>query len=195
MDNQIHVLGISGSNRRGSSTRVLVSAVGDGVIDAGGHFELFDLSEYTIPPLDTSVETPTDAQHLTEKVKEADAVVLGTPMYHGSFSGQMKCALDYCGFEELEDTTVGLAAVAGGSFPTPALNHLRISCRSLNAWTLPKEVAVPNVRDNISDGIDGTITNSDLQERAHTIGEELVNYASVPHTVSTNLADQNQGAD
>jgi hypothetical protein len=51
-------------------------------------------------------------------------------------------ALDYCGFDEFEDTTVGLLAVAGGSFPVSALDHLRTVCRAVNAWVLPHQAAI-----------------------------------------------------
>ena len=32
----------------------------------------------------------------------AVAVVLGTPMYHGSYASALKTALDYCGFDEFK---------------------------------------------------------------------------------------------
>jgi NAD(P)H-dependent FMN reductase len=68
-------------------------------------------------------------------------------VYHGSYSGVLKNAMDYCGFDEFEDTTVGLLAVSGGSFPTGALEHLRLVCRAVNAWVLPHQAAIPSARE------------------------------------------------
>jgi NAD(P)H-dependent FMN reductase len=86
---------------------------------------------------------PYFAREIKGRIAEADGVVLCTPVYHGSYSSGIKCVLDHCGFEEFEDTTVALAAVSGGAFPTSALNQLRIVSRSLNAWVIPKTSCHP----------------------------------------------------
>jgi len=37
-------------------------------------------------------------------------------MYHGSYSSTLKTALDYCGFEEFEDKTVGSSRSPAADF-------------------------------------------------------------------------------
>jgi NAD(P)H-dependent FMN reductase len=110
-------------------------------------------------------------------VRAADAVLLATPMYHGSYASPLKTALDYCGFDEFEDTTVGLLAVAGGGFPLPALEHLRTVCRALEAWTLPTQVAVPNSHSALTDA--AAFADEAVAERLADLGRELVAYANV----------------
>ena len=117
-----------------------------------------------------------DAVELRRRLRTADAVLLGTPMYHGSFSSPLKTVLVYSGAEEFEGTTVGLLVVAGGGFPTPALDHLRSVCRTLDAWVLPNQVAVPNSHSQFADG---ELRDSDVRERVETLGAELVRYAGV----------------
>ena len=117
-----------------------------------------------------------DAPALTARVRAADAIMLGTPVYHGSYASTLKTALDYCGFDEFEETTVGLLAVAGGGFPGAALEHLRSVCRTLNAWVLPHQVAIPNVRSVVEAG---TITDDDLAERTRELGRQVVQYADI----------------
>jgi NAD(P)H-dependent FMN reductase len=125
-------------------------------------------------------------------VREADAVLLATPVYHGSYSAPLKNALDYCGFDEFEHTTVGLLAVAGGSFPTTALEHLRSVCRALNAWVLPHQAALPRVSSRFEGG---ELIDETMAERVDTLGVRLVQYAKIEPDPMTVEACENVGAD
>lgn len=193
MSNKQKIVGLVGSERRGSSTEIAVKSVGHGVETTGAEFELITLADYNFPPLKVGSDTPEDASEITEKIRDSDGIILGTPVYHGSFSGSLKCAIDYCGFDEFEGKTVGLVAVAGGSFPTSALMHMRTVCRSLNAWVLPKELAVPNSSDNI-DQEEEEITNDSHKERAVEIGRKLAENAVEEKEMNTELGEENEGA-
>ncbi|PSQ33126.1 FMN reductase [Halobacteriales archaeon QS_9_70_65] len=133
-----------------------------------------------------------DAAALCRRLRAADAVVLGSPVYHGSYSSALKNALDYCGFDEFEETTVGLLCVAGGAFPTTTLDHLRSVARALNAWVLPHQVAVPR-----ADGAfqDRQLENEDVAERVDTLGRRLVEYATIEPDPRTVEAIRNVGAE
>lgn len=183
-----HVVALCGSLRDASKTRVALREVLAAARAAGATTELVDLREYDLPPFDPDERDAGDALELARIVDDADAVVLGTPNYHGSYSAPLKNALDYCGRDEFAGTTVGLLVVAGGEFPTPALEHLRTVARTLNAWTLPTQVAIPSASAQVSE--DG-ITDSDLAERVETLGEQLAAYAGVeqyPDAVGTQAA-------
>jgi len=124
-------------------------------------------------------------------VRSADAVLLATPVYHGSYSSAIKNCLDYCGFDEFENTTVGLLAVAGGSFPVTALEHLRSVCRSLNAWVVPHQAAVPNSSDAL---FDGEFTDENLEDRVETLGRRAVEYATIEPDPRSLESAENVGA-
>ncbi|MFH5802214.1 NADPH-dependent FMN reductase [Haladaptatus sp. CMAA 1911] len=171
-----YVVAVCGSRREASYTRRALHEVLVGVKAAGGTTELLDLAKLDLPPLDPDIDGARDGGVVRRTIREADAVILGTPMYHGSYSGVLKNALDYCGFDEFETTTVGLLVVSGGPFPTPALTHLRDVCRSLHAWVLPYQAAVPQTRTAFDD--DGII-DEDLRERVRTLGVRAVEYASI----------------
>jgi len=102
--------------------------------------------------------------------------VLGTPNYHGSYSGTLKDALDHLGRDEFAGATVGLLEVAGGSYPGSAIAHLREVARTLNAWTLPVEVAIPS--SHLTVGADG-IVDDDVAVRVETLGRDVVDYARI----------------
>ncbi len=185
-----HVVAVCGSLREDSHTRKGLEEVLAGAEASGATVELLDLREYDLPPLVPGTE-PEDAVEFTRRVREADAVVLGTPMYHGSYSGVLKNAVDYCGFDEFEDTTVGLFCVAGGAFPITALEHLRSVSRALDAWVLPYQAAVPRSRSAFDDG---GITDEELRERVRTLGERAVQYARIEPDPGCFEAEQNVGA-
>lgn len=177
MSQQPRVVGIAGSLRDHSYTRLSVERTLREAGRRGARTELLDLREYDLPVYDGDADEPGDAAGLAAAVRAADSVVLGTPSYHGSYSSVLKTALDYCGFEEFEDTTVGLLAVSGGGFPLPALEHLRTVCRALEAWTLPTQVAVPDSHSALTD--DDEFVDEAVAERAAGLGRELVAYANV----------------
>jgi len=189
------VVAIAGSRRDASATRRGLAVACDGVADAGGDPELIDLRRYDLPPLDPDEPTPPDATALAEAVEAADAVLLGTPTYHGSYSGVLKNALDYLGFDEFEDATVGLLSVAGGPFPVQALEHLRSVCRALNAWVLPHQVAIPKASSAFAEtGDEPRLADDGLQRRTETLGRRAVQYAGVGETPATFTGDHNEGA-
>ena len=191
MSDSPRIVGVVGSLRDGSYTRLGVRRTLDGSRRAGGSAELLDLREYDLPTYDADHGEAGDAEAFTARIREADAVLLGTPMYHGSYSSTLKTALDYCGFEEFEDETVGLLAVAGGDFPVTALEHLRSVFRALNAWVIPHQVAVPRAHAQFEDG---RIVDEGVDERALTLGRRAVQYADIEPDPDSFEGTQNVGA-
>jgi NAD(P)H-dependent FMN reductase len=185
------VVVVAGSLREQSYTRLAGTHVLEGVESAGAEGEVLDLREWDLPPLNPDVDGQGDAVAFARTVADADAVVLGTPMYHGSFSGVLKNALDHCGFDEFEGKTVGILGVSGGAFPVTALEHLRSVCRALNAWVLPYQAAVPNSHAAF---VDGEFRDEDLRERVVTLGRRTVEYATIEPDPPTFESEQNEGA-
>lgn len=184
------VVAVAGSLRDHSYTRLALRRVLDAAAEAGADTDLLDLRTFDLPPLDPDVEEQGDSAAFARCVREADAVVLGTPMYHGSYAGVLKNALDHCGFDEFEDTTVGLLGVAGGAFPITALEHLRSVCRALDAWVLPHQAAIPRASSAFSDG---EFVDEGIENRVATLGRRIVEYANIEPDPRTFESDQNVG--
>ena len=176
MTRNIEVVAVCGSLATESVTRVALREALQAAQTEGAQTTLVDLREFTLPTFDADNQDAGDAPELRERLQQADAILLGTPMYHGSFSSPLKTALDYSGFDEFENTTVGLLAVSGGSFPTPALEHLRSVMRALDAWPLPLDVAIPNSHDQV---VDGSLVEESLSDRVRRLGTEVVQYTDV----------------
>ncbi|APX00005.1 NADPH-dependent oxidoreductase [Halobiforma lacisalsi AJ5] len=195
------VVAVSGSRREGSYTRTALQYALRAAADAGAETRLLDLREYDLPVYDPDLEDTEqgDALELQRLVREADAVALGTPVYHGSYSGALKNFHDYCGFDEYEDTTVGLLATAGGGSYGSTLDHLRITVRGVHGWVLPHQVGIRNASSRIvdvenddPDAIEGRAFaegNADLRDRVEKLGRMLVEYAAIEPDVSSARAD------
>lgn len=187
-----HVAAVCGSLREGSYTRIALSHALDAASDAGATTDLIDLRTLDLPVYDADDNDAGDATDLRRRIREANSVILGSPMYHGSFASPLKNALDYCGFDEFENTTVGLLAVSGGSFTVTTLDHMRAVCRALSAWVLPHQAAIPSA----STQFDGDeFVDTDVEERVRTLGRRTVEYASIEPEPYTVESAENVGGD
>lgn len=115
-------------------------------IDAG----IIDLAEYPLPIMEERInrdpQPPANAIVISEKLKEADAMILVTPEYHGSFSGVLKNALDYF-LPEFTKKVIGVVTVGsgkmGGINASVQLQHVVLS---MGAYPLPQKLIVPEVQ-------------------------------------------------
>ncbi|GAB3678407.1 NADPH-dependent FMN reductase [Halopiger thermotolerans] len=185
------VLAVSGSLRAESYTRTALRYVLRAADERGAETTLLDLREYELPVYNPDIDDREqgDAREVKRLVREADAVALGTPVYHGSYSGALKNFHDYCGWDEYEDTTVGLLATAGGGSYGSTLDHLRITVRGVHGWVLPHQVGIRNASSRFRadpDAIDGrAFREDDLRERVEKLGRMLVEYAFIEPDVSS----------
>ncbi|MFD1589061.1 NADPH-dependent FMN reductase [Halorientalis brevis] len=193
---ETHVVAICGSLRDESHTRKALTHALDAAARADATTELLDLREWDLPVFDADEGEAGDALEFTRRVREADAILLGTPMYHGSYSAPLKNALDYCGFDEFENKTVGLLVVAGGNFPITALEHLRSVCRALDAWVLPHQAAIPRASAAFEgEGDDWDWTDEETAERVAVLGRDVVQYANIEPEPPCLESTENVGAD
>lgn len=187
-----HVAAVCGSLRDGSYTRIALEQALAAAADLDASVDLIDLRRLDLPVYDADANEAGDSDDLRQRIRAADSVLLGSPMYHGSYSAPLKNALDYCGFDEFENTTVGLLAVSGGSFTVTTLDHLRSVCRALNAWVIPHQAAIPSVSSQFDDG---EFVDPDTETRVETLGRRAVEYATIEPDPYTVESAENVGAD
>ena len=146
-EDEILVVGLCGSLRVGSHTRMALDVALQGARDVGARTRLIDLREYKLDFCAAKDELNNyheDVYRLRRDVKRSHGVILGTPEYHGSFSGVLKNALDLMGFSEFEGKMVGFLGLSGGRMGAlNALSSLRAIMRALHAWAVPQQVAIP----------------------------------------------------
>jgi len=178
MEDQLTVVGLCGSLRKGSYSRIAMQIALEGAEAYGAQTELLDLNEYELIFADgkrADADLPPDVVRLRNKVKAANGVLLSTPEYHASFSGVIKNALDLMGFDEFEGKMIGLIGVAGGRMGAiNALNSLRMVGRSLHAWVLPNQVSIPQAWKLFKDG---DLQDAEIRARLVGLGTDVAKYA------------------
>lgn len=174
------VVAICGSLRETSSTRLALEHAVAAAEDAGAQTTFVDLRDWDLPLFDPDDRERGDASELRRLVGDADAVLLGTPVYHSMVSSAMKNAFDYLGRDEFEQTTVGLLATAGGYSYTPTLEHLRTGVHMVHGWTIPHEVGVPNASEAFDDV--GEFVDPELETQVEKLGRMTAEYAFLGST-------------
>jgi len=179
----IRVVGINGSLRDGSYTRLAVNLALQGAEEVGAQTQLIDLREYDLIFCSGKLgdDAPPDVLRLRQDVRDAQGIILGTPEYHGSFSGVLKNALDLMGFREFEGKMVGLVGVSGGKMgAVHALDGLRTVGRTLHAWVIPEQVSIPQAWRLFDDEV--SLKDVALEERVKEVGRQVARFAFLHHS-------------
>ena len=96
------VLGIVCSSRKGGNTEILVREALAGAKETGADIELLKISEMKIAPCDGCTtchqsgecRIKDDMQKIYKKLLAADGIILGSPVYFWTVSGQAKTLID-----------------------------------------------------------------------------------------------------
>ena len=179
MEDSIRVLGLCGSLRQGSYTRSVVRIALQGAEEVGAATQLIDLNDYELPFCNgnENEETyPEDVFKLRKETESAQGLILGTPEYHGGYSGVLKNALDLMGFKQIEGKMIGLVGVSGGSMgASGALAGLRSIGRALHAWVIPEQASIPTSHEKFDQN--GNLKSSDLTNRVMEVGRQVARFS------------------
>jgi len=148
----IHVLGFSGSLRKGSYNTALLAAAAD-FLPGGMTLETFDLSP--IPLYNEDVRAagyPGPVRAFRERIAAADAILIATPEYNFSMPGVLKNALDWASRPPdppLSGKPVAIMGASTGNFGTVRSQlHLRQVCVYTNMLPVNKpEVLVSRAQE------------------------------------------------
>ena len=172
----VRITGISGSRRTGSYTRMAVETALRGAAELNAATELIDLAQLDLAFAGGGGHKGPDFERLSREIKQADGIILGTPEYHGSFSGVLKNALDLMGFDEFEGKMLGLVGVSGGSMGAfEGINSLRNVGRALHAWVVPEQAAVPEAW-KVFDAA-GAVKDAAIEKRLKDVGRQVARFA------------------
>ncbi|WP_336024194.1 NADPH-dependent FMN reductase [Halobellus salinisoli] len=174
----ITVVAVSGSRRERSYTRKSLGIVLDAIEGHGVATDLIDLGAVDLPLYHPSVDEQGDSPELTRRVRDAEAVLLGSPVYHDSYSSTFRNFHDYCSKDEFENTAVGLVATAGGGSYGATLEHMRSTVRGVHGHTVPEQVGIRRA----SRKFDGdTLTDEGIRSRLEELGVAVVEEARRLH--------------
>lgn len=167
------IAGLAGSWSTPSRTRALVALIGARAAErSGAGHETFDLNDFgpslgqarSLDGLDGT------ARAVLDRLLSADALVVGTPVYKGSYTGLLKHLLDLVDPAALAGKPVLLTATGGGEKHALVVeHHLRPLFGFFEAATLPTGIyAGPG------DFVDGAPASPALVARIERAVDQLV---------------------
>ncbi len=119
------VVGLAGSPCTPSRTRLIVKAVMERVAaQAGAQARLVDLADL-VPDLGirSRAEASPQVEDALCAIETADLLLVGSPVYKGSYTGLLKHLIDLISYPALLGTPVGLLAAGGSDRHALVIEH------------------------------------------------------------------------
>jgi FMN reductase len=122
----LKIVGFAGSSSRPSRTRNLVEAIALAAARrVPADISIYDLTEIH-PSLGSTLDprlAPQDLQALIAEITAADALVVGSPVYKGTYTGLFKHLFDLIEPKALKDKPIVLSATGGSERHALVLDH------------------------------------------------------------------------
>jgi MsuE subfamily FMN reductase len=116
-----------------------------------------------------------DARVVIDKIVEADALIIGTPMYRGSYTGMLKNVFDLIPNDALLGKPVGLIATGGSDHHYLALEHeLKPILGFFLAHAIPGGVYANNEHYSERDLVD-----EEILKRLKQLAQSVVNFVRI----------------
>lgn len=165
------IMGLSGNLERPSKTRALVlTAVAQAAARFDAEGEVLDLVDFgpSLGQARRAAELDETAKAHLDRLLTADALVVASPVYKGSYTGLFKHLFDLIDPAALRDRPVLLAATGGGEKHALVVEHqLRPLLAFFEAQVLPTAIYASD-----RDYTDGRPTSAALFERlARAVGQ------------------------
>jgi FMN reductase len=172
-NHSLRAVGVAGSASANSRSQVLIERTLAHVAKLGAETSLIDLLDL---PADALLARRRDdgVQAAIEQVSQAQIVVLGTPIYRATYTGQLKAFLDLFPQDALRGVVVGLIASGAGSGHALAIDHgLRPLVASLRGLSAAQALYVTD-----SQFPDKTAVPIEIDRQAEALAHELYALAS-----------------
>ncbi len=148
-----HIVALGGTLRPESATGRLLAATLAKAEARGARTTLLTGEAIAFPHYEPgNVEGNPAVMRYLEALRSADAVIVGSPGYHGTLSGLVKTALDYVEAMSKDERPyfdglpVGLIATAAGwQAAVSTLQALRTITHALRGWPTPMGLAINTV--------------------------------------------------
>ena len=166
------IVGISGSPRRPSRTRTLVETVAaETAIRTQVRLDIYDLVDAG-PGLGAALQRrdlTLPAARIIDAIEQADALIVGTPVYKGSYTGLFKHVFDLVEPRALVGKPVVITATGGGPRHALVVEHaLRPLFGFFEALAIPTAVYASD-----ADFLDGQLAEAGVLARVSTAAQQL----------------------
>jgi multimeric flavodoxin WrbA len=183
--NPRRILILKGSPRKKGNSSTLADRVAAGASDAGATVESFDLHAMDIRPCDScdfcqgsgECVLNDDMQLLYPKLREADAIVIASPIYWFMVSAQVKAcidrwyALEGAGEAALAGKEFGIVLTYGDSDPysSGAVNAIRM----FQDIARYEKASIAGLVYGSANDPGEIVAQAELMQRAHALGQRL----------------------
>jgi azobenzene reductase len=167
----LRIMIITGSTRLASHTRAAAKYAANHIIENGNEAMLWDLRRLPVPIANPEYhKKPSDnpdpvVRSLVTAASRADGFILATPVYHGSFSGVLKNALDHLTIAEFFGKPVGLISNGPRMTAIQACDQLRIVVRGLYGLCVPDQVVTTPEDFSAGENDSPVLADDDVQAR------------------------------
>jgi len=185
MDQRPLVVGLGGTTRPGSISERALRACLAAAGRLGVRTEMFSAEELDLAHYGSAAcMSHPKAKRLIAALREANAVVLSSPAYHGALSGLLKNALDY--LEELREDerpyldmrAVGCIACAYGPQAIgTTLTSMRMVVHALRGWPTPLGVGINASVVSLDE--DGKCSTDDVNAQLEALARQVADFAKM----------------
>lgn len=173
----INIVAICGSVRPGNYTNMALElAVSELQTHPGVNVTTIQLAPLELPLPGLPAKRPDAIAQFQSLVKDATAVLLASPEYHGGISSPMKLAIDNLGFPSmLAGKPVAILGVAAGAIGAiKSTEQLRAICAHVGAVPLPLAVSIAHVQQVFDDN--GRCTDPAAEKNIRRAATSLMDY-------------------
>lgn len=115
-----------------------------------------------------------DTRIVLDKIIAADAIIAGSPIYRGTYSGAFKNLFDLIPNDAIKGKAIGIVATGGSDHHFLAIEHqFKPLFGYFNAFVVPAGVYANN--SHFSDGL---LIDSDIKRRLKKLAEETIRLSS-----------------
>lgn len=180
------IVAFSGNTHRPSRTRTLVEAVAAEL----SRLRPIDLKVYDLVDAGTGIAVasrsalPLPAARIVEALESADALIVGSPVYKGSYAGLFKHLIDFVAPEALIGKPVVLTATGGGPRHALVVEHsLRPLFGFFSAQAAPTAVYAGDTEIS-----EGRVADEIVRARVAQAAAELARLLDVAQSANVSAA-------
>ncbi|MFC0283151.1 FMN reductase [Camelimonas abortus] len=184
----LRLVALSGNIHRPSKTRALAEAA----VAAAARRRPFAPEIYDLVDIGPGVgafsrrELPQAGRDVLDAIENADALIIATPVYKGSYIGLLKHLIDFIDPQALVGRPVLLGATGGGHRHALVVEHqLRPLFGFFSALATPTAVYASD-----ADFADGALVAADVRARLDQAADELVHLAEARRHALARAGDE-----
>jgi NAD(P)H-dependent FMN reductase len=175
------ILAFSGSARRESLNRKLLSVIVDAAREAGGDVTLLDLNDHVMPlyhgDLEEEKGLPEAARRMIQLLSENDGLLIASPEYNSMNTPLLKNTLDWCTRGD-DDPFAGKVAAVVSASPGQmggirSMTQARQLLTHLGCHVIPQQCILPRAAEAFDES--GRLLNERNQKSARSVAEGLIN--------------------